>query len=266
MPAEGGKLLFNKEEMELFIKNDPSVRKFFKRLVSADDFINGQLRYCLWFLDHDIEELNNIDSIKKVLQQVKSIRLQSSRPKLAETPHLFAQITQNMSCDNIVIPRVSSEKRNIIPIGIIKKGNIITDSLYVLPLQELYLFGVLNSRMHMIWVRYIGGKLETRLSYSKDIVYNNFPFPKITQKQKEIIINQVYNILDEREKYPGKTLAELYDPEKMPHTLKQAHEFLDEVIDRIYRVKPFENDEERLAHLFKLYEEMVEEEKQKSKN
>jgi hypothetical protein len=111
----------------------------------------------------------------------------------------------------------------------------------------------------------VGGKLEDRLRYSKNVIYNTFPFPKITEQQKEVITKQVYNILDEREKYPGKTLAELYDTKKMPYNLKQAHEFLDEVIDRIYRVKPFENDEERLAHLFKLYEEMVEKEKQESK-
>jgi hypothetical protein len=116
-----------------------------------------------------------------------------------------------------------------------------------------------------VWVRAVGGKLEDRLRYSKNVIYNTFPFPKITEQQKEVITKQVYNILDEREKYPGKTLAELYDTKKMPYNLKQAHEFLDEVIDRIYRVKPFENDEERLAHLFKLYEEMVEKEKQESK-
>jgi GTP-sensing pleiotropic transcriptional regulator CodY len=149
--------------------------------------------------------------------------------------------------------------------GFLDEDIVVTNSANSIYTNQIYIFGILSSAMHMVWVRAVGGKLEDRLRYSKNVIYNTFPFPKITEQQKEVITKQVYNILDEREKYPGKTLAELYDTKKMPYNLKQAHEFLDEVIDRIYRVKPFENDEERLAHLFKLYEEMVEKEKQESK-
>ena len=109
----------------------------------------------------------------------------------------------------------------------------------------------------MVWMRSIGVKLETRYRYSKDLVYNTFPFPSITPKQKESLASHVYNILEEREKYPNKTMADLYDPDKMPSGLREAHKYLDLAIDQIYRTKPFESDEDRLAHLFKLYKEMI---------
>ena len=129
--------------------------------------------------------------------------------------------------------------------------------------DEPYLFGILTSRIHMVWLRAVGGKIKTDFRYSKEVVYNNFPFPKISEELKKQIDEHSYNIIDEREKHPEKTLAELYDPEKMPLGLKRAHEFLDEVIDRIYQKKPFDSDEDRLACLFKQYERMLEKETKK---
>jgi hypothetical protein len=184
----------------------------------------------------------------------------SGTNKLAERPHQFRdrKVTKNQS---ILVPRVSSERREYVPIGFIGPEYIATDSSQVIYDAEPYLFGVISSRMHMSWLRAVGGKLEDRLRYSKNIVYNNFPFPDITDDQKKTITNQVYNILDERERYPEKTMAELYDPEKMPESLRDAHQYLDEVIDKIYRSKSFKDDNERLEHLFTLYEEMVKKEK-----
>ncbi|MEN9552183.1 MAG: hypothetical protein RI935_560 [Candidatus Parcubacteria bacterium] len=267
MPNDGGNLMLENNEYSDLIKNVPGVKKFVRKILGAEEFISGTEKYCIWVEDKDLEEANKIPFLRDRFDMVSKFRDKSSRKatqKLAFYSHRFAENRhKNKSC--IVIPGISSEKRTYIPIGFISKEYIINNRCYIIPTDEIYLFGVLTSLMHMIWVRAVAGKLETRLSYSKDIVYNNFPFPSITQKQKELITNQVYNILDEREKYPGKTFAELYDSEKMPHGLKQAHEFLDEVIDKIYRVKPFDNDEERLDHLFKLYEEMVEKEKQEKK-
>jgi hypothetical protein len=199
--------------------------------------------------------------------KVYNFRIKSSRSvtkNLAEYNYRFGEVRYKKE-NSIIIPATSSENRSYIPMGFLDEDIVVTNSANSIYTNQIYIFGILSSAMHMVWVRAVGGKLEDRLRYSKNVIYNTFPFPKITEQQKEVITKQVYNILDEREKYPGKTLAELYDTKKMPYNLKQAHEFLDEVIDRIYRVKPFENDEERLAHLFKLYEEMVEKEKQESK-
>jgi type II restriction/modification system DNA methylase subunit YeeA len=265
MPADNGKLLFTKGEMTDFTKKNPGTEKFFKKLISADEFLNGKTRYCLWLKDYDLNELNKIDSIKKVIDELRVIREKSSRPKLASIPQLFAQITQPENRSYILVPRHSSETREYIPLGFFDKNEVAHDSCLIVPTEDLFLYGVLHSRMHMVWVRAVGGKLKTDYRYSKNVVYNTFPFPAITEEQKKIITHQVHNILDEREKHSEKTMAELYDPEKMPDGLRDAHYLLDEVIDKIYRQKPFENDEERLAHLFTLYESMIrKEDEQKS--
>lgn len=257
MPADGGKLLFTTQEKDDFMAKEPESKKYFRKLISADEFLNGSMRWCLWLKGVSEQETRLLPLIRKRIDELKIIRLNSSRPKLAEIPHLFAQITQPENINYILIPRHSSENREYVPMGFFASAEIAHDSCLIVPANDLYLFGVLTSRMHMAWLRAVGGKLETRLRYSKDIVYNTFPFPKITPQQKEAITGHVYNILEERERHPNKTMAELYDPDKMPEGLRQAHQYLDTAIDQIYRNKPFESDEERLAHLFKLYEEMI---------
>ncbi len=257
MAADGGKLILSLEEKDTLVTSEPASTKWIKRLVTADTFLNGGNRYCLWMKNITAAELEQLPNISKIVSNVKKIRQESSRPQLANIPHMFAQITQQESLDYIFVPRVSSEKRPYIPIGIANRSSIITDSCYIVPAHDLYLFSIITSRMHMVWVRAVGGKFETRLSYSKDIVYNNFPFPDITPKQKESLTTHVYNILEEREKYPDRTMADLYDLDKMPSGLREAHKYLDLAIDQMYRSKPFESDEDRLAHLFKLYEKMI---------
>lgn len=257
MPADGGKLLFTQQEKDDFLQKEPESKKWFRKLISADEFLNGKNRYCLWLVDISNEELESLPNIKSRVDDLKKIRLASSRPQLANIPHLFAQITQKGDIENIVIPRVTSENRKYIPMGIIEKKAIISDSCQIVPLEEKYIFAVLTSYMHMVWMSAVGGKLKTDYRYSKNLVYNTFPFPNITEMQKESLTTHVYNILEEREKYPEKTMADLYDPDKMPSGLLEAHKYLDQAIDQIYRSKPFESDEDRLAHLFKLYEEII---------
>lgn len=257
MPADGGKLLFTQHERDGFIEKEKESKKWFRELISADEFLNGKSRYCLWLESISDSDLNNLPLVKKRVEEVKKIRLNSSRPKLANIPHLFAQITQPKDISYILIPRHSSENRDYIPMDIFSKNEIAHDSCLIVPAEDKYMFAILTSKIHMVWMRSIGGKLETRYRYSKDLVYNTFPFPNITPKQKESLASHVYNILEEREKYPEKTMAELYDPDKMPDGLREAHKYLDLAIDQIYRSKPFESDEDRLAHLFKLYEDMI---------
>jgi len=158
------------------------------------------------------------------------------------------------------VPIVSSDLRDYIPCGFLDGSFIILNSAQVIYNADLHVFGILSSRIHTIWVKATSGQLETRIRYSSAICYNNFPLPEINKKQKEQIRSHVLNILSEREKYPEKTIAELYDSQKMPASLREAHRNLDAAIERCYRSKPFESDEERLEYLFKLYEDMIQNE------
>lgn len=257
MPADGGKLLFSSEEKEKLIDKCPQSKKYFRKTYGSDEFINGKDRWCLWFENESLEYLKEIKCIEDIISNIEIIRLNSSRPKLAQIPHLFAQITQDTSKDFIIIPSVSSEKRKYIPIGYLSKENISTNLCLIISDAQPWLFAVLTSRMHMVWVRNVGGKLETRIRYSKDICYNTFPFPDITTKQKENLNQYVFDILDERAKHPSKTMAQLYNPTTMPKGLLQAHQELDTAIEQCYRLQPFKNDTERLEYLFKQYEEML---------
>lgn len=257
MPADGGLLLFSKEEKEEFINKCNASAKYFRKVYGSDEFINGIERWCLWFEDEDINTLKKIEPINSIILRLKDIRIKSSRPKLSQIPHLFAQITQDTTKDFIIIPSVSSEKRQYIPIGFMGKENISTNLCMIISNGEPWHFAVVTSRMHMVWVRAVGGRLKTDYRYSAKLCYNTFPFPNITDKQKENLNLYVFAILDERAKYPDKTMAQLYDPETMPVGLSQAHKELDEAIERCYRLQPFSTDTERLEYLFKLYEEMT---------
>ena len=258
MPADGGYLLFTDEEKVSFIEKEPNSEKWFKELISAHEFLNGKKRYCLWLEDLDKEELNDMPNVKERVNKVYNERLNSSRPQLAEIPHLFAQITQPPNSDFIFIPRHSSEEREYIPLGFFDSQKKASDSALIIGTSQPWLFGILHSKMHMVWVDAVGGKLETRYRYSAKLCYNTFPFPEISEKQKLTINEYVFAILDERAKFPEKTMAWLYNPETMPKELKQAHHNLDRAIEEIYRMgNPFTSDAERLEHLFKRYDEMT---------
>lgn len=257
MPADGGNLLFSEEEKSEFLEIEPQAKKWIKELISAHEFLNGKKRYCLWLEDISNDELNDLPLVKERVNNIRELRLQSSRPQLAEVPHLFAQITQPDNSDFILIPRHSSEERDYIPLGFFDKSIKASDSALIIATEEPWLFGILHSKMHMVWVDAVGGKLETRYRYSAKLCYNTFPFPPLNEKQKETINQYVFAILDERAKYPEKTMAWMYNPETMPAGLKQAHHELDLAIERMYRLAPFNSDEERLEYLFKLYDEMT---------
>jgi len=257
MPADGGNLLFTENEKDEFVENEPKAKKWIKELISAHEFLNGKKRYCLWLEDISDEELNEMPLVKERVNNVYELRIKSSRPQLAEVPHLFAQITQPANSDFILIPRHSSEERAYIPLGFFDKTIKASDSALIIATDQPWLFGVLHSKMHMIWVDAVGGKLETRYRYSAKLCYNTFPFPELNEKQKETLNQYVFAVLDQRAKYPEKTMAWLYNPETMPAALLQAHKDLDAAVERIYRLAPFHSDEERLEYLFKLYDEMT---------
>ena len=263
--TDGGNLILNlseKNELESSIFNSS---RFIKKLIGSDEFINGHDRWCLWINDEELDKALMNPLIKKKIENVGNFRSQSkalSTRCFSGGNHKFIQI-QHEPDFAIAIPEVSSEKRTYIPIGFCNNDTVLTNKLFAVYNPELYLMSILTSMMHMVWTQTICGRLETRISYSSVIGYNNFPFPIISDKQKKELEQHVYNILAEREKHSEKTLAQLYDPDKMPDGLREAHRQNDLAVERCYRSRPFESDEERLEYLFKLYEQMIEEEKEK---
>jgi hypothetical protein len=260
---DSGHLIFSEHEMNNFISKEQKSKKWFRKLMGGKELLNGGIRYCLWFKDiQDINELNDMPLVIDRIEKVKQARLSAKDKgthRLAERSHQFRDL--NNPVHYIAIPKTSSERREYIPMGYLDNTYIPSDSIRFVENAEPYHFGVLTSKLHMAWMKLVAGKLKTDYRYSKDIVYNTFPFPVLSEQQKEEITNLVFNILDEREQHSEKTLAQLYDPDKMPQDLKEAHHQLDLAIEKCYRNKPFENDEERLEYLFKLYEEMIEENK-----
>ncbi len=257
MPADGGQLILTDEEKGYLVSQDERLSDFCLPLIGADDFINGRRRWCIWLYDKDKDVYMQIPEIKRRVNNVVEIRKKSSRPNLAEIPHLFAQITQPLGNNLIVVPSTSSENRKYIPIGYVDKNNIVANSCMVIGTNDMSLFGILTSAMHMVWVKTVGGRLKTDYRYSAQLCYNTFPFPKISAAKKKEIADAAEEILVTREFHVGKTLAELYDPEKMPQDLLEAHEKLDDIVESCYPGYPFANDEARLECLFRMYEKMT---------
>ena len=257
MPADGGKLILSDEERENLIAKEPNADKFIHPLIGAEDFINGKRRWCIWLYKEDEKDYMAIPEFAKRIKELKVIREESSRPQLAAIPHLFAQITQPMGTPFILIPSSTSERRDYIPMGYLDCGNISANSCMVIGTKDISLFGMLMSRIHMVWVKTVGGRLKTDYRYSAQLCYNTFPFPKISSEKKQEIEEAAENVLITREYYPEKTLAELYDPDKMPQDLREAHAKLDDIVESCYPGYPFASDEARLECLFKLYEKMT---------
>lgn len=258
MPTDGGNFEISEDEKAFLLENYPSSAKFIKKYISGGDFINGKLRYCLWIEDRDLQLANSIPFIKDRLEKVSEFRLKSKAPttiEFAKFPNRFRQISYKES-ECIVVPLTSSFNRDYIPFDFINHEYVVTNSAGVIYDAEPWLFGVLSSKMHMVWVQVVSGKLKTDYRYSSVLCYNNFPFPQISEKQKQLLKQYVLQVLDERYKHQEKTLAWLYNINTMPAGLKMAHQDLDEAIERIYRIQPFTSDAERLEYLFKMYDEM----------
>jgi len=259
MPNDGGNLLLNEDEKQIIISQNNQAIKYIKKFSGGAEFVRGINKYCLWIEDNDLNEISNIALIQDRVNKVALGRASSKREAtkiLASVPHQFGEI-RHQKTDSIIIPATSSEKREYIPIGFLNEDTIISNSAMAIYHAEPWLFAMVTSRMHMVWVKIIGGKLETRYRYSAKLCYNTFPFPEITNKQKETLNLYVFAIIEERAKYSSKTMAQLYNPDSMPSGLKKAHKDLDEAIEKCYRLQPFKNDTERLEYLFKLYEEMI---------
>jgi len=256
MPLDGGHLLLSDEEKIEFLNKEPKAEKFILPLISAFEFLNGKKRWCLWLVNAEPNELKQMPEVLKRAELVKQFRLDSVAPstqKFATTPTLFRD--RNRPETFIVVPRVSSENRPYIPFGFFDKNSIVSDTCMSIPNGNKYHFGVLMSKMHMAWVKYICGRLKSDFRYSKDIVYNNFPWAdSITDKQSLAIETATQKVLDARLQFPNSTLADLYDTLTMPPVLIKAHNELDKVVDLAYRPQPFTSEANRMVFLFELYE------------
>lgn len=256
MPIDVGNLIIEASDYDEFV-SDPEIEPYVKKLVGSKELLHNLPRYCLW-LPEAPEAIKQKPLIADRIEGCRNMRLSSRDPgcrRLAERSHEFRDLNNPETA--IVIPRVSSERRDYIPMGFVSKNTIITDSCHVVPNGTLYDLGILESRMHMTWMRTVCGRLESRYRYSRDLCYNTFPWPEAKETQRQLIEVLAQKVLDARDLYPELTLADLYDPDKMPQELKDAHEQLDRAVDWLYRTKAFENDEERLQMLFEKYEKLA---------
>lgn len=265
-PGDGGNLILSESEAEEILIKYPKAKRFIKKYLGADEFLYDKLRYCIWVDKKDVDLAYSLTPLKNRFEKCKQFRLESQKEatrKKGETPHEFDE-KKFKETDSIIIPQTTSELREYLPIGFLNPDVVISNAARVIYNAEPWLFAVLTSKIHKVWVDAVAGRLETRIQYSNTLCYNTFPFPNINKTQKQELERNVYSVLEERENYSEKTLAQLYDPDEMPEGLREAHLELDLAVERCYRSKPFVSDEERLEYLFKLYEQMIAEEKERN--
>ena len=260
MPNDDGNLLLDDNQKADLLAKEPKAEKFIRPLISAKEFLNNENRWCLWLVDAKPEELKSMPEILRRIQTIKDYRLKSTRSttvELAKKPALFGENRQPDG-DYIVIPSTTSENRKYIPMAFLTKTYIANNSCHIIPNATLYHFGVLESEMHMAWVRQICGRLKSDFRYSKDIVYNNFPWPeKLSADKTKDIEQAAQTVLDIRLKYPTSSLADLYDPLTMPEDLVRAHQDLDRAVDVAYGKQTLTTSAERMEFLFNLYEKYI---------
>jgi len=260
MPRDNGGFILNEEEKNKLIKDNPICEKWIHLFPGADEFLYNKNRYCLWLKGANPSEIRQCPGVLERIKIVKDMRESSkaaSTRKLALTPTLFAQITQNLGEQFIVIPRHSSEKRKYIPIGFMDGNVIASDSTLIISNGTLYYFGILMSIVHNYWIRAVAGRLEMRYRYSKEIVYNNFPWPKMKQENIKKIEETARKILDARKLYPESILADLYFDDIMPEELVKAHEANDKAVMDAYGFKHDMTESEIVAKLMEMYKKLT---------
>jgi len=260
-PIDGGNYLFTKDGMDDFIRIEPKSAQLFKPWYGAEEFIHQKPRYCLWLGDCSPAELRQMPHCMKRIEAVRNLRLASNSAgtrKLADRPTRFH--VENMPDNNfIIVPRVSSERRRYIPMGFMSPNNFTSDAVQIIPDATLYHFGVLESNVHMAWMRVVCGRLEMRYRYSANIVYNNFPWPRPTDEQRARIEQTAQAILDARANYPDSSLADLYDEVTMPAKLRRAHQDNDKAVMKAYGFPAQSSFTEShcVAELFKMYQKLI---------
>ena len=261
-PRDGGHFVLSEEEKESLIQQEPDIARWIRPYIGAEEFIKQKSRYCLWLRDAQPADIKQSKILYERVQAVREFRLASSAKTTqgyAKVPHLFAQITQPEGVDYLLVPSVSSERRRYVPIGFMKADVISSNAVQIIPNATLYHFGVLTSNVHMAWMRVVCGRLKSDYRYSKEQVYNTFPWPTPTEAQKAKIEQTAQAILDARALYPDSSLADLYDEVTMPVELRKAHQDNDRAVMQAYGfpVKSTFTESQCVAELFKRYKELV---------
>lgn len=265
MPKDGGHLVVEPSVRRRMIEEDPRSEPFLKRYMGSAEFIGDTERYCLLIPDSKVLDARQIPSIEQRLQAVANWRSESvasTTSEYAAHPNRFRQMAYK-DTTSIIVPRVSTDRREYLPIGFLDRGIVVSDLANAIYDAEPWLFALLTSRVHNVWIRAVSGRLGNALRYGAYIVYNNFPVPPIASEVKEQLTERALRVLDVREYHSELTLADLYDPDKMPENLRRAHQELDALVDSIYRKREFSSDEERLSLLFEMYAKMTEAEGKK---
>ncbi|MFB9279395.1 class I SAM-dependent DNA methyltransferase [Cohnella cellulosilytica] len=264
----GGDLLLTREEiLDLDITPDQRAR-FIRRIYGSAEFIRGEERYCLWIKDDQLDEAIQIPSIRKRIEDVRAMRSDSKKSatrSIASQSHRFGEVRQIGNETVTIVPSVSSENREYLPVGLAPEGAIVSNAAFALLDAPLWNMALIASRLHLVWIATVCGKLKTDFRYSNTIGWNTFPVPTLTEKNKADLTRRAENILLVREAYFPSTIADLYNPESMPSDLREAHEHNDEVLERIYIGRRFRNDTERLEKLFELYTKVTKSSKQTKK-
>ena len=258
-PTDGGNLIIEEDELDDFLKKEPKAKSYIKKLVGAKEFINNKKRWCLWLVGVSPSEIRNMPLVMERVAKVREMRLSSSDAgtrRLADTPTVFRETYNPKSF--IIIPSASSEKRRYIPLGFLGEDTISTNLNLIIPDATMYHFGVLTSNVHMAWMRAVCGRLKSDYRYSKDVVYNNFPWPEATKEQKEKIKQTAQAILDARALYPDSSLADLYDELTMPPELRKAHMQNDKAVMQAYGFSIKDTTEEScVSELMKRYQRLI---------
>lgn len=270
LPLDGGNFIFDEEERNDFIQKYPNLSNLVKKYIGSSELIKQDYRYVLWMNEEDYSAHKDNPIISERVEKVKYFRKNGGQSAQGAVDRSYEFFTKNQreqaivnnrkhskeEMKTIIIPRVSSENRKVVPMGIVGEDTVVSDSATAVYNAPMWILGLLESRMHMVWLRSIGGKLKTDYRYSAGLVYNTFPIQTLSTQRKNEMTRVMTEILDLRE-YEGGTLADLYNKDTMPESLRKKHEELDGIVDRAYQQRPFESDEERLGTLLKLYQEMT---------
>jgi hypothetical protein len=259
MPYDGGNLLLSRDEVDALDLTLEQHARFIRRIYGSAEFIRGLERYCLWIEDRHLDEAMRIMAIRQRIEGVRAMRLKSrdsGANEMAARAHQMREMNIGQK-QTIVMPRVSSETRGYLPVGLIDQRTTVTDLSFALYDAPLWNMALIASRLHLVWIGTVCGKLKTDFRYSNTLGWNTFPVPLLTEQNKTDLTACAENILLARESHFPATIADLYDPDNMPENLRHAHERNDEVLERIYIGRRFKNDTERLEKLFDLYTKMT---------
>jgi SAM-dependent methyltransferase len=258
-PTDGGNLMLDVDERGRLLEAAPEAERFVKRILGSAEFINDRERYCIWVTAEERDRAEKTPELAQRFERTAAMRLASPKVptrKLAEIPYRFGEVRFRPT-ESIIVPSVSSERREYIPIGYLGPETVVSNLAFAVYEAEPWVFALLTSLMHMVWTRAVGGRMKTDYRYSNTIVYNNFPVPPLSDAVKEKLTIAALRILDVREYHCERTLAELYDPDLMPEELRRAHMEVDVLVDSLYSKRGYETDEQRLSDLFVMYEEMT---------